>query len=133
MKNKTLALFIIFILSVFTVTAQSGNGNAKKLNPVGTWKFEAPSAPDGYNSGLISVSLADKKHAASISFTGSEYKIPAEKVKVTTDSLLFSVYLQGESINMFLRMTPDNKMTGKAVYSEGEVPLNLVRQDQQPK
>lgn len=123
MKN-TVTFFCILILSVFTLSAQS---TQTKLNPVGTWKFDAPAAPEGYNSGNITVAIADKQHTASISFTGSEYKLPAEKVKVTGDSLIFSVYLEGESINMYLRMTPDNKMTGKAVYSQGEVPLTLTR------
>lgn len=123
MKN-TVTFFCILILSVFTLSAQT---TQKKLNPVGTWKFEAPTAPEGYTSGNITVAVADKQHSASISFSGSEYKLPGEKVKVTRDSLLFSVYLEGESINMYLRMTPDNKMNGKAVYSQGEVPLTLTK------
>jgi hypothetical protein len=126
MKNKALTLLTILVITVLSVTAQTSQ---KKLNPVGTWKFEAPSAQEGYNSGVIAVTLAEKKHAVSISFTGSEYKIPGENVKLTSDSLYFSVNLEGESINMLLRMTPDNKMAGKAVYSGGEVPLTLVRQE----
>lgn len=125
MKNKAFLSLVLFVLSVFAATAQS---NQQKLNPVGTWKFEAPAAPEGYSSGKITVGLADKKPTATISFTGSEYKIPGEKVKVTSDSLTFSVYLESETVNMYLRMIPDNKMTGKAVYSQGEVPLSLTKE-----
>jgi hypothetical protein len=125
MKIRTSLSLAILFFTVMSVTAQS---NQPKTNPVGTWKFEAPAAPEGYNSGKITVGLAEKKHTATISFTGSEYKIPGEKVKVTSDSLLFAVYLESETVNMYLRMTPDNKMTGKAVYSEGVVPLTLTKE-----
>jgi hypothetical protein len=125
MKRQYIAFILILLFSVVSLKGQSGQ---QKLNPVGTWKFEAPAAPEGYNSGKITVGLAEKKPTATISFTGSEYKIPGDKVKVTNDSLLFSVYLESETVNMYLRMTPDNKMTGKAVYSQGEVPLSLIKE-----
>jgi len=127
MKRRILSILIIIVLGVTASLAQTSQ---KKLNPVGNWKFEAPTAPEGYSSGVISVSIVEKKHAASISFTGSGYKIPGEKVKLTGDSLLFTVYLESETVKMFLRMTPDDKMSGKAVYSEGVVPLTLTKETQ---
>lgn len=126
MKKISLSIMILLILSFFNANGQS---NSKKLNPVGTWKFAAPTAQEGYSSGLITIALAEKKHTASISFTGNEYKIPGENVKFSGDSIKFSVYLEGENINIYLRLESDRKMAGKAVISNSDVvPLSAVKE-----
>lgn len=123
MKKGILLLFVV-ALCLPVLTAQ----NVKvKSTSVGTWKFEAPYAPEPYSAGTIVVGLAEKKHTANMSFEGSEYKIPGENVKAANDSVLFSVYLEGQDIQVMLKMVNDTTMTGKAVYSEGEVPLTLTR------
>ena len=101
--------------------------NQVKNNPVGTWKFAAPYAPEGYTSGTIVVGFAEKKHTATMSFTGSENILSGEKVTAANDSVLFSVFLEGQDIKVMLKMENDSNMTGKAVYSEGEVPLTLTK------
>ncbi|MDO9339072.1 MAG: hypothetical protein Q7T72_00930, partial [Bacteroidales bacterium] len=99
----------------------------KKTNPVGTWKFEAPYAPEGYTSGTIAVGLEEQKYSTTMVFTGSEYKLTGEKVKVANDSVSFSIYLEGQDIKVMLKIENETKMSGKAVYTEGEVPLSLTK------
>jgi hypothetical protein len=119
---------ILIILSIiFSLPILMAQNNQVKNNPVGTWKFAAPYAPEGYTSGTIIVGFAEEKHTATMSFTGNEYKLPGEKVKAVNDSILFSVYLEGQDIKVLLKMVSDTNMTGKAVYSEGEVPLTLTK------
>ena len=62
-----------------------------------------------------------------MSFTGSEDKLAGENVKAVNDSVLFSIYLEGQDIKVMLKIESDTNMSGKAVYSEGEVPLALTR------
>jgi len=123
MKNRILTLMIISFLFVIGVNGQNNN----KINPVGTWKFAAPYAPEGYSSGTIVVGFAEQKHTTTMSFTGNEYKLPGDNVKTVNDSIMFSVFLEGQDIKVMLKMVSDTNMTGKAVYSEGEVPLALSR------
>lgn len=125
MKRKTLSILVIVILCVFTANAQKKT----KINPVGKWEFNAPTAPEGYTGGKIVIGLADKKPTATMSFTGSDYQIPGEKVTVTADSLSFQVYLEGDIINVMMKFDSNDQMSGKATYSEGEVPLTATRQD----
>jgi len=124
MRSKILAFLI---LSIISVVAASGQTGSKKLSPVGTWKFEAPYAPEGFTSGTIVVGLTEQKYSTTISFAGSESKIFGEKVKAVNDSVLFSVFLQGQDIKVMMKMEDIMKMTGKAVYSEGEIPLTLTK------
>ncbi len=124
MKRKTLTLLAILLLSVCAVNAQD---KTKNHDPLGTWKFDAPYAPEGYTSGLITVGLENNKHTTSMSFTGYEYKIPGENVKASDDSLIFSVYVENQDVKVLLKMEGEARMTGKAVYFEGEIPLTLTR------
>lgn len=124
MKIKILSIIVLSILSVMTLSAQS---NTKKNNPVGTWKFEASTAPEGYTSGITIIALAGQKYSATMSFTGTEYNIPGENVKVEGESLSFTVYVEGQNVNVNLKMENAAKMAGKASYSEGEIPIALAR------
>jgi hypothetical protein len=123
MKNRILTLIVLLFLSAIAGSAQSIN----KVNPVGTWKFAAPYAPEGYSSGTIVVGFTEQKHTTTMSFTGSEYKLEGENVKAVNDSILFSIFLEGQDIKVMLKIENDTNMSGKAVYTEGEVPLSLSR------
>ena len=119
---------ILIILSIiFSLPILTAQNNQVKSSPIGTWKFAAPYAPEGYTSGTIVVGFAEKKHTATMSFTGSENLLPGEKVTAANDSVMFSVLLEGQDIKVLLKIVSDTNMTGKAVYSEGEVPLTLTK------
>lgn len=122
--KKGILITVAIIFSVSTLMAQN---RMVKNNPDGAWKFSAPDAPENYTSGTIVVGSVEKNHTATISFTGIEYKLPGERVTTLKDSLLFYVYLEGENIRVMLKMISDTDMSGKAIYSEGEVPLTLTK------
>jgi hypothetical protein len=122
--KKNLLFIMLMLISLQLVSAQS---NQDKKNPVGSWKLEAPYAPEGYTSGTVVVGIAEKKYTTSMSFTGSESKIVGEKVKTDNDSILFSVFIEGQDIKIRLKIEDVSKMTGKAIYSEGEIPLTLTK------
>jgi hypothetical protein len=126
MKTKTFTLLAILL---FMVIAVNGQNNNKKTSPVGSWKFDAPYAPEGYTSGIITVGFENQKNTTSMSFEGSDYKIPGENVKSSSDSLIFSVYIENQDVKVLLKIESEAKMSGKAVYSEGEVPLTLIKSD----
>ena len=123
MKNRIILLILISFLSVIAVSAQ----NLNKNKSAGSWKFEAPYAPEGYTTGTIVVGTTGQRDTITLSFTGSEFKLPGENIKKLKDSLFFSVYLEGQDIKMLLKVEDATKMTGKAVYTDGEVPLTLTR------
>lgn len=120
MKNKFLSILVISILTILTV---NGQDNSKKMNPIGSWNFEAPYSPEGYNSGTILVG----SDSTTMSFAGNENKLYGDKVKISNDSVSFSLYLEGEDIRVMLKMESDTSMSGKAVYSQGEVPITLKK------
>ncbi len=122
--RKLTTLFLLLLLSVPVISAQ--DSTAPK-NPLGKWKFEAPYAPEGYTSGTIEIAFAENKYSANISFTGSDFKIPGDKTKVEKENVTFVVLVEGNEVAISLIPENDLKMTGKAVYSEGEIPLTLTK------
>jgi hypothetical protein len=122
--KKTIPLILLLLFSISLVSAQTVK---VKTSPVGRWKFEAPSAPEGYNSGSISISFAENKYSTAVSLTGSDYAIPGDKTKVENDSVTFTVLLEGTEIAISLKAENRIKMTGKAVYVDGEIPLTLTK------
>lgn len=122
--KKSILILVVLFLAVLTASAQP----KAKSNPVGTWKFEAPYAPEGYTTGTIIVGQHEKAYTATISFTGNDYKIPGEKVTFEGDSLKFEVYIEGAVINILMKMDSDSAMSGKAMTPDGEVPLTLKKE-----
>jgi carbonic anhydrase len=120
-------IFTYLMVSIFAFCAVSAQTGSAKNSPVGKWKFEAPSAPEGYNSGSISISFAENKYSTAVSLTGSDYAIPGDKTKVENDSVTFTVLLEGTEIAISLKAENRIKMTGKAVYVDGEIPLTLTK------
>jgi hypothetical protein len=119
-------IVMLLLISMYDLSAQTA---VTKKDPVGKWKFEAPYAPEGYTSGTIDLGFAEDKYSATISFTGSDYKIPGENVKFEKDTVSFIVYVEGTNVTITLKMADATKMEGNAVYYEGDIPLTLVREE----
>ena len=124
MKRVLAILFIAFIALPAMINAQQA---PSKFKPVGKWLFEAPSAPEGYTFGSMEIAFAENKYSAAMGLPGSDYKLPAEQVKFENDSLTFKLYIEGEEITISLKPEGADKMTGKASFSGGEIPLTCNR------
>jgi hypothetical protein len=122
--KKVSVIVLIMVLSLPVLIAQN---NQVKNDLVGTWKFDAPYAPEGYSSGTIVVSIVEQKHTTTMAFTGNDFKFPGENVKADKDSVLFSVYIDGQDVKVMLKIENDTIMSGKAVYLEGEIPITLTK------
>jgi hypothetical protein len=123
--KKSILTTVVLLLAIFTLNSQ---GVQKKFNPSGTWKYEAPYAPEAYATGTIIFAEKDKAMTASISFTGSDYKIPAEKVTLDGSSVTILINLEGEGITINLKPESETKMSGVAKGPEGDIPLTLNKQ-----
>lgn len=126
MKKGIFTLLLFALCAIFTATGQT---NSKNATHTGKWKFEAPYAPEGFNTGTIDVKFAEDKYTTSISFPTSGYTLAGEKAKVDKDTLSFTVFVEGQEVVVYLKPDTDKKMTGKAVYFEGEIPLTLTKQE----
>lgn len=124
--KRGIALVVFCYLILQTTFAQQ---RQVQKDPVGTWKFSIPGAPEGYKNGFMDVKLADKKYSASMLFTDYNQKFIGDKVSVVKDSLLFTMYTEGQEVTIWLKMTGPLNMEGKALYSEGELILTMIKEN----
>jgi hypothetical protein len=125
MKRVLIVALIVLIGLPALVNAQQAKS---KFKPEGKWQFEAPAAPEGYTFGTMEVTFAEKKYAVAMGLPGSgDYKLPAEQVKFENDELSCKLYIEGEEISISLKPEGNDKMTGKATYSGGDIPLTCNR------
>jgi len=123
-KKSAFFLSLMIILGFISIIALS----ATVKDPVGKWKFTAPGAPYGYEQGLIEIVKDIDEYKATLSFTGMDYKFELEKVKFEQEKLSFILYLEGQDIYIMMSFSEDDKLSGKAIYSEGEVALYATRE-----
>lgn len=123
MKKSLLTLIIIVIC--FNLAHCQYKENGKDLS--GTWAFSAPYAPEGFNTGTMSIGFAEKKYSVSMAFTGSDYSFTGEDIKFRNDSLRFSLYIEGTVIDLSFKMENGSKMTGSASTPDGPIPVNVER------
>ena len=124
MKTALSMVIALFLL------AGSFNAQANDLpanDPVSMWDFSAPDAPYGYNNGILDIKNDDEGYAVTLSFTGMEYKFECSGVSFKDGKLSFALYLDGEDIFLSMEFENNDKMFGKASYSEGALPITAKR------
>ena len=120
MKALRLVLMITLVAAfTSTVSAQ------KKVDPTGTWTYEATMAPYEYSSGDIVVAKEDKDLTVQI-VLGEYYKVKGEKVVYEENELSFVVYIEGEPIDIKMTVTKE-EMKGTASYTDGDIPVTAKK------
>ena len=122
MKTVRFLLMVMLVASfTSTVSAQ------KKVDPTGTWAYEANAAPYEYSSGDIVVTKDGKEYAAEM-VLGEYYRMKAEKVVYEKNVLSFNIYIETETIEIKLTVEKES-MTGAASYSEGTIPITAKKKE----
>lgn len=124
MKTKRTGIILIGLLITFAIP---GAAMTTEFNPVGNWTFSAPDAPYPYGTGSLEVKMDGDDMGVTLTFTDVEYKFFGEGVKFEDDVLSFSIYLDGEDIFLSLKFVDKDKLSGRAVYFEGAIPLTAKR------
>lgn len=125
MKIERAGIILIGLLTVFVTI---GAVTPPEFNPVGKWKFSAPDAPYPYGTGLLEVKMDEEDVGVTISFEDVEYKLYGESVKFEENVLAFSLFIDGTDISLSMKFIDKDKLSGKAVYYDGAIPLTANRE-----
>ena len=96
----------------------------EKVDPTGTWTYEANAAPYEYSSGEIVVTKEAKDFT--VEMVLGEYKTKAEKVVFEKNVLSFNVYVDTDTVEIKLTVAKET-MEGTASYSEGTIPITCKK------
>lgn len=119
-------ILIIAVLLGTGLMFQSFSLVPKDVDPVGTWTFSAPTAPEGYGSGDIIIAKVETGYTATLKF--GDYAVKGSTVKYEKNVMTFTVYLEGEYVRMKATFT-ENSVKGSASYSEGEVEFTAKKKE----
>jgi len=119
-KNLLFVLFVMFLLSgSLCLNAQD------KESYQGKWNFEAPTAPEGYTSGVIIL----KNDSSRMQFTDGYYIYPSSWLKAKSDSIKYETNIDGEIVLFSLKIKDKNKIAGDAVWSSGQTVMILTKKE----
>lgn len=88
---------------------------------LGEWNTEAPDAPSEYTNGVLKIS----EDVIIAKFSGDYNEYPSTLVKCTSDTLVFEI--TGLGALCTLRIEDKTRMTGKAVWPDGESPFTMTK------
>ena len=117
---KTIIVVFVFTLGSGMVFAEGG-----KVNPVGTWHFNAPDAPYEYSTGDIVITKKDGKYKADIVYS-EYYKLETKDFKLEGNVVTFKAYIEGDVIYFKGKIEKD-KINGKVSFSDGTLSVTAER------
>ncbi len=118
MRTLITAAFLLLVSGVM-------HAEGKKVDPVGTWHFNAPDAPYEYSTGDIVITKKDGKYNAQIVYS-AYYKLDTKDLKIEGNVITFKAYIEGDVIYFKGKIEKD-KITGKVSYSDGSLSVTAVR------
>lgn len=131
MKRKYIAGMFILMAIFITTVSFSVKPSLKRFNPVGTWKFSAPYAPEGYNTSDLIITKEGKEYK--VVFALNEYyQIAANEVVYKKKQLSFILYIETETV-LIEGMFEEDKFSGTANYSGGIIDVTAVREKEEEK
>ena len=120
--KKILILTFVAVLVAVTTSAFVASGNK---DVVGEWKYEVPTAPYGYEKGVLNFSEKENELAGEVKFKDG-YKITLKDVTYTCDTLKFGLYIDYQYIGVTATVK-ESKMMGFVDSPEGKMKLTAEK------
>ena len=119
---------IIVFTFLLAMIAGSFNASAKvkKKDVIGDWKYEAPTAPYGFEKGTFAFSDKDGKlEGKLILLDGSSFQL--ESVKLEKDVLTFSLYVEGGYVMANFKIDGDS-LSGAVSSPDGDLKVTAQKE-----
>lgn len=122
--KKLMILTFLFVIVIGSVNVASAQG---KKELVGSWKYEVPSAPYGYEKGTLVFAEKEGKLVGEVKFADG-YKIDMKDVAIEEGGVVkCGLYVDYEYISVKAKIE-GTKMTGTANTPDGEMKLTAEKQ-----
>lgn len=114
---------------VFFITLMAGSVNtsvaADNKQITGEWKYEVPTAPYGYEKGVMVFSEKEGKLAGEVKLADG-YKIELKNIEFAESVFKFGLYIDYEYISVTSKIE-GKKMTGAVKTPDGEMKLTAEK------
>lgn len=118
---------LIILTFLVTLVAISFNSSAKVSNKdiVGDWNYEAPTAPYGFEKGIMAFSENEGALTGVLKLNDGS-KIQLQNVKLENDLLTFSLYVEGGYVTVRSKIE-DDTLTGSVDTPDGEMKVTAKK------
>lgn len=120
---KKLLIIALFFATV-TGTLQAAVSQANK-DVVGEWNYEVPTAPYGYEKGVLSITEKKGQLAGEVKFADG-YKIELKNLSYAGNEFKCGLYIDYDYISITAN-TEGKKMTGTVKTPDGEMKLTAKK------
>lgn len=117
-------LIFAFLVAIFASNANAAVGTANK-NLVGEWKYEAPTAPYGYEKGVLILSEKEGVLAGQVKFEDG-YKIELKNITYVEGVFKFGLYVDYEYVSVKSKIE-GKKLTGTVDTPDGEMKITAEK------
>lgn len=118
-------LIMLTFLLAFVAGSFNASAKVKIKHVVGEWKYDAPTAPYGFEKGTLAFSDKDGELTGNLILQdGSSLKL--ESVKLEKDVLTFSIYVEGAYVNGSLTIDKES-MSGVVSSPDGNIKLTAQK------
>jgi hypothetical protein len=118
-------LLFVLLLAISLPGMLNAITTSSKKDVIGEWKFEAPSAPYGYEKGTVLISEKEGNLVGEIKFEDG-YKIALKKLELKDNNFNFGLYVDYEYISVKTKIT-DSIMKGLANTPNGDLEFKAVK------
>jgi len=120
--KKILLVSIFFVIIAGTLQAAVSQGNK---DVVGEWKYEVPTAPYGYEKGVLTITEKEGQLAGEVKFADG-YKIELKNLNYTGNVFKFGLYIDYDYISVSAKIE-GKKMAGTVKTPDGEMKLTAEK------
>ena len=119
---------LIILTFLLAMVAGSFNASAKvrQKDVVGDWKYQAPTAPYGFEKGTFTFSEKDGRLAGALILTDGS-KMDLEGVKLEKDVLTFSLYVEGGYVMANFKIDGDS-LSGAVSSPQGNINVTAQKE-----
>lgn len=117
-------LVIAFLIGIVAGTVDMAVAAGNK-DVVGEWKYEVPSAPYGYEKGVLIIAEKEGKLAGEVKFADG-YKIELKNIIYAEGEFKCGLYVDYEYVSVKAKIE-GKKMKGSVATPEGEMPITAEK------
>jgi len=119
-------LIILYIMVILIAGSFNASAKVRPKDVVGDWKYQAPTAPYGFEKGTFTFSEKDGKLVGALILTDGS-KMDLEGVKLEKDVLTFSLYVEGGYVMANFKIDGDS-LSGAVSSPQGDISVTAQKE-----
>ena len=116
---------LLALTMLFVITFDARSAPVVNYSPVGTWEYNVPGVPEGYDRGVMVITEGEDGYVVEVG-PSKDYLMKGQKVEYSNNKLSFVVYVEYEEVKISGDFDKD-KFEGTVSYVEGVFDMTAAK------